>query len=122
MRSGHEDLVAADREGRADIMGNDLLHADDTPLRVLDRSIRDKGLGKGAKQGRIWAYVCDHRPWSGASPPGAVYRFAPDWKEAPVLSHMADVRGILQAPSRDIALRCPVGQWSGMIRVASGCP
>jgi transposase len=24
------------------IMGNDLLHADDTPIRVLDRSLRDK--------------------------------------------------------------------------------
>ncbi len=54
----------------ADIMASDLLHApshrlqandcramDDTPIRVLDRSRRDKGLGKGVKQGRIWAYV-----------------------------------------------------------------
>eukprot|EP00919_Chromeraceae_sp_WS-2016_P064708 GHVR01153312.1.p1 GENE.GHVR01153312.1~~GHVR01153312.1.p1 ORF type:complete len:208 (+),score=28.77 GHVR01153312.1:958-1581(+) len=62
----------------ADIMGSDLLHADDTPIRVLDRSKRDKGLGKGVKQGRIWTYVRDQRPWAGASPPGAVYRFAPN--------------------------------------------
>ncbi|AWC21272.1 Transposase [Aminobacter sp. MSH1] len=34
------------------IMGSDLLHADDTPIRVLDRSLRDKGLGKGVKKGR----------------------------------------------------------------------
>jgi transposase len=81
----------------ADIMGSDLLHADDTPIRVLDRSMRDKGLGKGVKQGRIWAYVRDQRPWAGASPPGAVYRFAPDWKEEHVLDHLADARGILQA-------------------------
>ena len=54
----------------ADIMGSDLLHADDTPIRVLDRSKRDKGLGKGVKQGRIWAYVRDQRSWAGASPPG----------------------------------------------------
>jgi transposase len=81
----------------ADIMASDLLHADDTPIRVLDRSMRDKGLGKGVKQGRIWAYVRDQRPWAGASPPGAVYRFAPDWKEKHVLSHLADARGILQA-------------------------
>jgi transposase len=46
----------------ADIMASDLLHADDTPIRVLDRSMRDKGLGKGVKQGRIWAYVRDQRP------------------------------------------------------------
>jgi len=81
----------------ADIMGSDLLHADDTPIRVLDRSKRDKGLGKGVRQGRIWAYVRDQRPWAGTSPPGAVYRFAPDWKEEHVLSHLADARGILQA-------------------------
>lgn len=56
------------------------LHVDDTPIRVLDRSMRDKGLGKGVRQGRIWAYVRDQRPWAGASPPGTIYRFASDWK------------------------------------------
>jgi len=81
----------------ADIMGSDLLHADDTPIRVLDRSRRDKGLGKGVKQGRIWAYVRDQRPWAGTSPPGAVYRFAPNWKEEHVLGHLENARGILQA-------------------------
>jgi transposase len=81
----------------ADIMGSDLLHADDTPIRVLDRSLRDKGLGKGVRQGRIWAYVRDQRPWAGDAPPGAVYRFAPDWKEEHVLNHLANARGILQA-------------------------
>jgi transposase len=81
----------------ADIMGSDLLHADDTRIRVLDRSRRDKDLGKGVKQGRIWAYVRDQRPWVGAAPPGAVYQFAPDWKEEHVLSHLAHARGILQA-------------------------
>jgi transposase len=34
-----------------EIMASDLLHCDDTPIRVLDRSRRDKGLGKGVKQG-----------------------------------------------------------------------
>ncbi|MEH6834599.1 IS66 family transposase [Falsihalocynthiibacter arcticus] len=81
----------------ADIMGSDLLHADDTPIRVLDRSRRGKGLGKGVKKGQIWAYVRDQRPWAGASPPGAVYRFAPNWKAEHVLNHLADARGILQA-------------------------
>ena len=37
----------------ADIMGSDLLHASDTPIRVLDRSLRDKGLGKGARPGLV---------------------------------------------------------------------
>ncbi len=80
-----------------EIMSSDLLHADGTPIRVLDRSKRDRGLGKGVKKGRIWAYVRDQRPWSGTAPPGAVYRSAPDWKEEHVLSHLGEGRGILQA-------------------------
>ena len=81
----------------ADVMASNLLHADDTPIRVLDRSQRDKGLGKGVKKGRIWTYVRDQRPWAGTSPPGAVYAFAPDWKEEHVHRHLAQTRGILQA-------------------------
>ena len=81
----------------ADVMASDLLHADDTPIRVLDRSQRDKGLGKGVKKGRIWAYIRDQRPWAGTAPPGAVYAFAPDWKEEHVHRHLAKTRGILQA-------------------------
>jgi transposase len=81
----------------AEIMASDLLHADDTPIRVLDRSQRDKGLGKGVKKGRIWTYVRDQRPWAGQAPPGAVYRFAPDWKEEHVHEHLGQARGILQA-------------------------
>lgn len=81
----------------AAIIASDLLHADDTAIRVLDRSLRDKGLGKGVKKGRIWTYVRDQRPWAGASPPGAVYYFAPDWKEEHVHRHLGQSSGILQA-------------------------
>ena len=81
----------------AEVMSCDLLHADDTPIRVLDRSLRDKGLGKGVKKGRIWAYVRDQRPWAGIVPPGAVYYFAADWKEEHVHRHLERARGILQA-------------------------
>ncbi len=45
----------------ADVMASDVLHADDTPIRVLDKSLRDRGLGKGVKKDRIWAYVRDQR-------------------------------------------------------------
>jgi transposase len=81
----------------ADVMASDLLHAEDTPIRVLDKSLRDRGLGKGVKTGRIWAYIRDQRPWAGVSPPGAVYAFAPDWKEEHVHRHLANTSGILQA-------------------------
>ena len=84
-------------EDRGEIMASDLLHADDTPIRVLDRSKSDKGLGKGVRKGRIWAYVRDQRPWAGKAPPGAVYQFAPDWKEDHVLGHLGQAGGILQA-------------------------
>jgi transposase len=81
----------------ADVMGSELLHADDTPTRVLDRSLRDKGLGKGVKQGRIWAYVRDQRPWDGTAPPRVVYYFAPDRKGEHVRHHLQNSSGILQA-------------------------
>lgn len=81
----------------AEIMASDVLHADDTPIRVLDRSRRDKGLGKGVKQGRVWAYVRDQRPWSGAAPPGAVYYFSPDRKGEHPRHHLQGSSGILQA-------------------------
>jgi transposase len=81
----------------AEIMSSDLLHADDTPIRVLDRSRKDKGLGKGVKQGRIWTYVRDQRPWAGQDPPGAVYYFSPDRKGEHPRKHLARSSGILQA-------------------------
>ncbi len=81
----------------ADVMASDLLHADDTPIRVLDRSRRGEGLGKGVKQGRIWTYVRDQRPWSGTAPPGAVYHFSPDRKGEHPRRHLENSSGILQA-------------------------
>ena len=81
----------------ADVMACDLLHADDTPIRVLDRSRRSDGLGKGVKQGRIWAYVRDQRPWAGPAPPAVAYRFSPDRKGEHPRAHLANSSGILQA-------------------------
>ena len=37
----------------AEVMACDLLHADDTPIRVLDHNRRSAGLGRAVKQGRI---------------------------------------------------------------------
>ena len=81
----------------ADVMTSDILHADDTPIRVLDRSAKSKGLGKGVKQGRIWTYVRDQRPWAGQAPPGAVYYFSPDRKGEHPRKHLKNSAGILQA-------------------------
>jgi transposase len=48
------------------IMASDLLHADDTPIRVLDPSLRDKGLGKGVKKGNRppWSTLTQSKPIS----------------------------------------------------------
>jgi transposase len=82
------------------VLSSDVLHADDTPVKVLDRSLsaRSSGeLGKGVRKGRIWAYVRDQRPWAGPAPPGAVYKFAADWKQEHVHEHLRQATGILQA-------------------------
>jgi len=79
----------------AEIMASDLLHADDTPIRVLDRSQRDKGLGKGVKKGRIWTYVRDQRPWAAARQSGCDERDNQDERAAPV----ADLRSGYALPS-----------------------
>lgn len=81
----------------ASVLGSDILHADDTPIRVLAPERRAKGIGKGVMQGRIWGYVCDQRPWAGTAPPGVAYRYAPNWKAEHVLAHLGNASGILQA-------------------------
>lgn len=48
------------------------IHADDTPVPVLD-----PGRGK-TKTGRLWVAVRDERPWGSTVPPAAYYRYAPD--------------------------------------------
>lgn len=78
-------------------LASDLLHADDTPIRVLDRSAKKKEFSEAVKQGRIRTYVRDQRPWSGAAPPGVVYYFSPDRKGEHPRGHLANSSGILQA-------------------------
>jgi transposase len=50
------------------------LHADDTPVPVLD-----PGRGK-TKTGRLWVLVRDERPWGSRAPPAVLYRYSPDRK------------------------------------------
>ena len=55
----------------AELKRSGKLGVDETPVRVLD-----PGRGK-TKTGYMWTMVRDERPWSGADPPGVVYRYAP---------------------------------------------
>jgi len=85
------------RRLKASVMGASRLHADDTPIRVLDPARRREGRGRGVKEGRIWAYVRDDRPWAGDDPPGVAYYFSPDRKGEHPRRHLAGFEGILQA-------------------------
>ena len=69
----------------------DKVHADDTPVPVLD-----PGRGK-TKTGRVWTYVRDDRPSGSRDPPAVWYRYSPDRKAQHPRAHLKDFRGILQA-------------------------
>lgn len=67
------------------------IHADDTPVPVLD-----PGRGK-TKTGRLWTYVRDDRPSGSKDPPAVWYRYSPDRQSRHPQSHLKDYQGILQA-------------------------
>lgn len=67
------------------------LHADDTPVPVLE-----PGRGK-TRTGRLWTYVRDDRPCGSHDPPALVYRYSPDRKSIHPQAHLKHFAGILQA-------------------------
>jgi transposase len=67
------------------------VHADDTPVPVLD-----PGRGK-TKTGRLWTYVRDDRPAGNRDPPAVWYRYSPDRQGEHPQAHLRGYRGILQA-------------------------
>ncbi|MDR3436319.1 IS66 family transposase [Telmatospirillum sp.] len=67
------------------------LHADDTPVPVLD-----PGRGR-TKTGRLWVLVRDERPWGSTAPPAVVYRYSPDRKGEHAKVLLDGCRGFLHA-------------------------
>lgn len=67
------------------------LHADDTPVPVLD-----PGRGR-TRTGRLWTYVRDDRPAGDATPPAVWFRYSPDRKGEHPRTHLASFAGVLQA-------------------------
>ncbi len=67
------------------------IHADDTPVPVLD-----PGRGKTAT-GRLWAYVVDDRGCGATTPPLVWYRFTQDRTGAHPQAQLAGFKGFLQA-------------------------
>lgn len=72
-------------------LAGEKVHADDTPVAVLD-----PGRGR-TKTGRLWVYVRDDRPAGNIQPPAAWYRCSPNRKGERPQAHLANYSGILQA-------------------------
>ncbi len=67
------------------------LHADDTPVPVLDP-------GRGnTKTARLWTYVRDDRPAGSSDPPAVWFRYSPDRRSERPRQHLQGFEGILQA-------------------------
>ena len=81
-------LVAA--LGRYALAGTKV-HADDTPVPVLD-----PGRGK-TKTGRLWVYVRDDRPAGARDAPAVWFQYSPDRKGEHPQGHLEKYSGILQA-------------------------
>ncbi len=74
---------------RSHVFAAERLHADDTTVPVLD-------VGR-TRTGRLWTYVRDDRPFSGAGPPAAVYFYSPDRRGEHAETHLASWAGLMQA-------------------------
>ena len=73
------------------VLGANKLHADDTPVPVLQP-------GNGVtKTGRLWTYVRDDRPAGSADAPAVWFQYSPDRKGEHPVAHLRDFTGILQA-------------------------
>ncbi|MGE3708050.1 MAG: IS66 family transposase [Hyphomicrobiaceae bacterium] len=73
------------------VLAAEKLHADDTPVPVLQPS---RGT---TKTGRLWTYVRDDRPAGSAVAPAVWFRYTPDRKAMHPVEHLSDYSGILQA-------------------------
>lgn len=74
---------------RTHVFAAERLHADDTPVPVLD-------IGQ-TRTGRLWTYVRDDRPFAGRAPPAAVYFYSPDRGGVHPETHLKGWTGLMQA-------------------------
>jgi transposase len=76
---------------RKHVMSAAKLHADDTPVPVLEP-------GKGCtKTGRLWTYVRDERPAGQTTAPAVWFAYTPDRSGKHPMQHLANFKGTLQA-------------------------
>jgi transposase len=73
------------------VLAGSKLHADDTPVPVLQP-------GRGTtKQGRLWTYVRDDRACASTDAPAVWFAYSPDRKGVHPRTHLKDFQGVLQA-------------------------
>ena len=73
------------------VLGAKKLHADDTPVPVLE-----PGRGR-TKTGRLWTYVRDDRPAGSTEAPAVWFQYSPDRKGERPVAHLKSFVGVLQA-------------------------
>lgn len=73
------------------VLSADKLHADDTPLPVLE-----PGRGR-TRRGYLWTYVRDERAWASGVPPAVWYQYSPNRRSEHPRRHLRRFRGVLQA-------------------------
>ena len=76
---------------RRHVLAGATLHADDTPVPVLE-----PGRGR-TKTARLWTYVRDERPAKGEAAPAVWFAYSPDRKGAHPQQHLKTFRGTLHA-------------------------
>jgi len=99
----------------AHVLAAERLHGDDTTVPVLAKGQTDVG--------RLWTYVRDDAPFSGAGPPAAIFYYSRDRKGVHPQGHLQTWSGILQAdayggyaelykPDRSPGLILEAGCWA----------
>jgi transposase len=76
---------------RRHVLGGEQLHADDTPLPVLD-----PGRGR-TKTGYLWTYVRDERPWGSAIAPAVWFEYSPNRKGEHPRRHLHGFGGVVHS-------------------------
>jgi transposase len=74
---------------RTHVFAGDRVHGDDTPVPVLAKH--------QTRQGRLWTYVRDDKPFAGRAPPAAVFFYSRDRTGEHPERHLHGYTGILQA-------------------------
>ncbi len=94
VRLGRAHRLVAGPDRRAD-RSSCARRANDPHRRHPDRRARARQ--QAHQTGRIWTYVVDERPWAGARPSAALYRYSPDRKGERPAAHLTGYKGVIHA-------------------------